>query len=338
MRVACGSCGRAGYIGPGRPIQRPGPVWCFYCARPLTHVDVSPWHEWLFQQVERKRALQASGQLYTRKQSVYDSDCAIDFEGLAGELAACLLLSPGYLTEWQRAVEGGGNNRGRDLLPTWTAGTKTVEVKFTRYRDESRGYLLVRPPSRAGIRMLADFVDDCLYVLVQPDGPLHSLSGWVDRARFLTRKVPNPVGAYPGQTECWGVHWSRLEPLDRLPEPSQLNFAVLPPVSSVSPHKELDLWYGHSIAEGWVVVNWQDPRNRPGRSPRYLYMLRGQDEAEVRVRFSEWSPPAFLDAEQYLCCGVGSEQSVAARELVSLQSRVEGTALNRAPAPDWDRI
>ncbi len=324
MRVSCRSCGRVGYVDPGRWAGRPGSVWCFHCARPVTHVDVSAWGEWLGRQVDRKRALQTSGQLRTRKQSTQQSDREIDADGLAGKLAACLLLCPGFLQEWQQTVESGGNNRGRDLLAAWTAGKLAVEVKYTPYRSENNGYLLVRPPSGCGYQMYADFVEDCLYVLIQPDGPFHCLSGWVDRTQFLARMTPNPVGWLPGQTECWGVHWKRLEPPDRFPEPGVVNFAVLPGEPGVGTCQPSDFWYGYSAVDGCMVVNWQDSRNKPGRSPRQLYMLRGQDDAEVRVPFNDWSPPMYRDATDYLASCGGTEQTSLYGELVSLQARIEG--------------
>jgi hypothetical protein len=52
-------------------------------------------------------------------------------------------------------------------------------------------------------------------------------------------------------------------------------------------------------------------------------MLRGRDDAEIRVRFTDWSPPAFRDAIEYLRSLVEPELSVAARELASLEVRVE---------------
>jgi hypothetical protein len=144
----------------------------------------------------------------------------------------------------------------------------------------------------------------------------------------LTRKVPNPVGMSSGQTECWGVHWTHLEPLHQLPEPERVNFAVLP-TDSGSKKYRLDLWYGHSAINGWIVVNWQDVRNKPGRSPRTLYMLRGLDDAEIRVRFSDWSPPEFREAKEYLKSCEASKQSVLNRDLASLESRIEGSEGSR---------
>lgn len=150
MRAECRSCQRCGRVDPGRWVGRPGPLWCFFCGRQITVVDVSDWSAWIAEQIERKRALQAAGELHTRKQSARESDTEIGADGLAGELAACLLLCPGFLSEWQRSVELSVSNRGRDLLPSWTGGRRSVEVKYTKHRDETRGYLLLRPPPWKG--------------------------------------------------------------------------------------------------------------------------------------------------------------------------------------------
>jgi hypothetical protein len=172
--------------------------------------------------------------------------------------------------------------------------------------------------------MCAEFVDDCLYMLIQPTEASHCLSGWVDRTRFLERKKLNPVPITAGKAECWGVHWTQLEPLNQLPEPDQINFAVLSAKTNITTLPGFELWYGHSAVDGWVVINWRDPRNMPGRSPRYLYLLRGHDDTEVRIRFSDWLSPAFLDAREYLTARCELEQLSLSGQLASLQSRIEG--------------
>jgi hypothetical protein len=62
---------------------------CFYCGRPINAVEISPWNQWIAEQVQKKHAIQQSGQLHTRKQSFDESDVMIDSDGLGGELAAC---------------------------------------------------------------------------------------------------------------------------------------------------------------------------------------------------------------------------------------------------------
>ncbi len=331
MHLFCRTCKRDGLLDPARWAGRPGPVWCFHCRRQIDVVDVSRWAAWVAGQVERKRQLQDAGRLFSRKQAAHKTDGEADSDGTAGELAACLLLCPGFLGEWQQAAERGISNRGRDLLPFWTCLPKPAEVKFTRIRRERWGYLLERPPAGGGFRMRPGYVSDSLYFLVQPCGPRLSLGGWVDRNRFLQRRVENPWGIQPGKTECWGVHWSRLEPPDRLPEPAHVNYAVLPPTTGAA--RDLDLWYGYSAADGWVVVDWDDPRNRPGRPPRQLYMLRCRDDVEVRVPYRSWSPPEYLDAASRLDSLVGAERERGVRELASIQLRLEGVGRGPLPQP-----
>lgn len=177
--------------------------------------------------------------------------------------------------------------------------------------------------------MCNQFVDDCVYVLVQPEAGIHFISGWLDRQSFLARKVDNPVTWTSGQTECWGVLWSNLLPLEQMPEPSQINFAVLQERVDQSPKLGLDMWYGFSASDGWVAINWLDRRNRPGKSPRHLYMLRSLDDAEIRVCFNEWSPPRYREAAQYLASKSETERNCLAHELTALQIRIAGASQTR---------
>jgi hypothetical protein len=322
MRVECQSCKRSGIVDPCRWAGRSGPLMCFYCGRLISVVDVSRWRKWIAGYVQIKKEMQKSGQLHTRKQSLLESDSTIDSDGIAGELAACLLLCPGFLREWQESAENGGNNRGRDLIALWTGLPKSVEVKFTKYQDDRNGYLLIRPPSGTGAQMCNDFVDDAIYVLVQPKGQFHSVSGWIDRHGFLSRKVEDPVPSNDGQTQCWGVHWQKLSSLEQLPEPKQANFAVLPMRSGAKSETKPELWYGFSEVDGWVVINWLDSRNMLGKSPRYLHMLRIQDDAEVRVSFDEWRLPRYKDARQHISEKHGAECDLLEKEFTALHGRI----------------
>src|SRR5262249_20256504 len=147
----------------------------------------------------------------------YQSDAEIDADGLTAELIACLVLCPDRLAPWRMAVERGGNNRGCDLPAEWTGLDKPIEVKSTPYYSSNRGHLLVRPPPRSGKKMCVEFVDDCYYVLLIGEHCRFCLMGWTDRAGFLAHKQTNPVGRREGQSECWGVHWSKLKSLHSLP-------------------------------------------------------------------------------------------------------------------------
>jgi hypothetical protein len=93
---------------------------------------------------------------------------------------------------------------------------KPVEVKQTRYHDQRRGYLLVRPPRRTPGAMLPQYVDDAYYVLLHGQHCRFTLCGWTDRERLIRDGKLNPVPVRPGQRECWGIHWTNLRPLDEL--------------------------------------------------------------------------------------------------------------------------
>ena len=204
--AACESCGSEGEVELP-PLGISGPLTCSNCGSLITILSVRPWAGWIEAQVVAKADRQRAGSLGTRKQSGRQSDVDIDRDGMETELAACLLMCPGYRREW---VLKRGPNRGNDLPPAWTGLPMCVEVKQTRYRDASRGYLLVRPPRRTPGRMLADYDDDCLYVLMHGANGLYTLVGWADRDTLLCRGRLNPVPVRPGQRECWGIHWSRL--------------------------------------------------------------------------------------------------------------------------------
>jgi hypothetical protein len=196
-----------------------------------------------------------------------------------------------------------------------------MKVKSTQHKDESRGYLPVGPPSGKK-RMDSWDVDDCIYVLVQPDDGYYVLSGWVNLLGFLNRKVENP---FRSRTPCWGVFWKKLIPIEELPTPTHVNFVVLPAPADTIPPQKSDLWYGFSAREGWLVINWKDPRNQPGKLPRYLHMLRGRDDAGVRIRFDQWSTPHDYDAADYLAAQKEADRERLTQELKALQVRIENS-------------
>lgn len=182
----------------------------------MSKVEVTGAQAWIDQQVARKREQQESGDLATRKQSSFQTDADIDRDGLAAELAACVLLCPGSLEAWQRAAASTTGNRGRDLLRRWTGLNKHVEVKQTRYQDSERGYLLVRPPRQTPGRMREEYIDDAYYVLLCGEPFQYELTGWIDRDQLISDGQLNPVPIKPGQRECWGIHWTKLRPIDEL--------------------------------------------------------------------------------------------------------------------------
>jgi hypothetical protein len=223
MRATCPNCSKTCDIATAELPTRRSFLTCDGCGRCVTRLDVSDFSGWVDEQVRIKRSLQERGWLGSRKQAVKQSDADIDRDGLAAELAACLLLAPAWVTKWQQLAEAGVSNRGRDLLPRWTELDKPVEVKHTRYRDDRRGFLLVRPPRWTPGEMRPEYLDDAYYVLLHSGGGNGStsvydltLSGWTDRDGLLRDGVRNPVPIGNGQRECWGIHWSKLRPLDEL--------------------------------------------------------------------------------------------------------------------------
>ncbi|HRX78613.1 MAG: hypothetical protein H6821_10615 [Planctomycetaceae bacterium] len=218
MHVSFEHCGQIERCGLAeQPIQH-GPLRCRHCGTLISTIDVTGTRSWIDAQAARKRALSDSGQLATRKQSTQQSDEEIDLDGLSAELAACALLCPRSLDSWRKAAESLKSNRGRDLLRRWTGLNKPVEVKHTRYHDAERGFLLVRPPRQTPGRMREEYIDDAYYLLMVGRPYQHAMVGWIDRDGLIRDGGLNPVPIQPGQRECWGMHWSRLRPVDELVE------------------------------------------------------------------------------------------------------------------------
>lgn len=210
--AACEACGAEGQLLLPA-VAAGGPLACPNCGELISTIGVAPWHHHIEQRVADFAARQRSGRIGTRKQSLQQSDSALDRDGLQAELAACLLICPGQRQQW---LQTSGPNRGSDLPRDWTQLPKSVEVKQTRYRDERRGFLLVRPPRHTPGRMRTDYIDDSLYVLLHGLNGLFTLLGWTDREHLLSAGCLNPVPVRPGQRECWGLHWRRLRPLRTL--------------------------------------------------------------------------------------------------------------------------
>ena len=200
-----------------------GQIICQKCNQLISVVDTSPMDSWIEKEVERKRKLQASGKLRTRIQSTKHSDQEIDRDGLHAEFAACLVLCPRRLVDWQHAAQSNKKNRGRDLPKDLTGLSKHVEIKSTPCYNDNVGHLLIRPPSSQGRVMKPAFVDDSYYFLLSKDQSLVHILGWVDRIEFLKRKRINPVGKKRFQVECWGVFWKKLLELSKLERSQQTN-------------------------------------------------------------------------------------------------------------------
>jgi hypothetical protein len=192
MWAACSSCRAEGDIELA-PHPGPGFLRCCECGAVLDTVDVSAWHLELELAAWTNDRLHVEGKLGSRKQAATQTDVAIDIEGRGAELAACLVLCPRALPWWLEALEHASPNRGRDLPPEWTGLDKPVEVKQTRYRSATKGFLLLRPPRGTPGPMSGDYVDDSYYVLLCGHPFRYGLAGWTDRAGFLTDCVCNPV-------------------------------------------------------------------------------------------------------------------------------------------------
>lgn len=216
MHVSFEHCGHTERFPFSEAAVHHGPLRCARCNAVITAIDVTGAGGWIEAQVARKRQLADVGQLATRKQSSRQSDEEIDRDGLSAELAACVLLCPGSMNKWRKAAEICTGNRGRDLLRSWTGLMKPVEVKHTRYQTENLGVLLVRPPRQTPGRMREEYIDDAYYILMVGQPYEHQLVGWTDREGLIRDGTLNPVPVKPGQRECWGIHWSKLRPLEEL--------------------------------------------------------------------------------------------------------------------------
>lgn len=218
MHVSFEHCGQSKRLPVNERCPRSGPLRCEQCNEFITTVDVTDAQDWIESQAARKQSLGESGQLASRKQSTQHSDKEIDRDGLSAELAACVLLCPGSFDSWRKAAQGLKGNRGRDLPRHWTGLDKPVEVKYTRYHEAQRGFLLVRPPRETPGRMREEYIDDSYYVLMVGEPYQHSMVGWTDRVGLISDGELNPVPIQRGQRECWGMHWSKLRPMTELVE------------------------------------------------------------------------------------------------------------------------
>jgi hypothetical protein len=216
MRIAFSHCDLADAVTLGDSSGARGFLTCPCCGRYVCEVDVSGCRDWIDRQVQYKRHLLRTGRLGTRKQSRRQSDEDIDLDGLAAELAACAILCPGHFESWRKAAERGKGNRGRDLVGRWTGLDKPVEVKQTRYHDEHRGFLLVRPPRCTPGDMRPEYIDAAYYVLLHGSPYRYTLSGWIDREGLVHDGQLNPVPVGRRQRQCWGIHWTKLRPLEDL--------------------------------------------------------------------------------------------------------------------------
>jgi len=210
------------HCGKERTLELPDPnssqLRCQQCGALIRCVNVSSARDWIESQVARKRQLAERGRLGTRKQSMRQSDSGIDRDGLSAELAACAILCPVAFARWQRTAAKSQGNRGRDLLRTWTGLDRPAEIKHTRYQDGRRGFLIIRPPRNTPGGIRAEYVDNAYYVLMTGAPFEHTALGWIDRKGLLQEGQLNPVPLRGSQRECWGIHWSKLRPLDELTE------------------------------------------------------------------------------------------------------------------------
>lgn len=216
MYIECAACGGSGDSDLPEANGTYGFLSCSGCGAILTTINVADWSERVERVVQNKLAMQRSGRIGTRKQSTRQSDADISRDGIAAELAACLLIAPSRREAYWRAAEIGGGNRGRDLTPQMTGLDKPIEVKQTRYRTAQAGYLIVRPPRMTPGRMLTAYIEDSYYLLLHGQPFRYEVLGWADRERVVSHGKLNPIPQSTGQRECWGIHWSQLLPLESL--------------------------------------------------------------------------------------------------------------------------
>jgi len=205
----CAGCKASGFLtveaSPG------GFLACPDCGGPPRRLGVANWSDWIQKQADEKQEAVASGRLGTRKQDYGRSDRDIDVIGTGAELAACLAFCPDRLVDFKLFQ---GPNRGRDFPREWTGLQKPIEVKHTKWRTDTTGYLLVRPPRMTPGKMRQEYIDNSFYVLLTGGSNwIYQFEGWADRQRLIDHGQLNPVPKRERQRECWGIHWSKLLPL-----------------------------------------------------------------------------------------------------------------------------
>lgn len=218
MFMKCADCNASGDMDLPDANEVSGFLSCGLCGGLVGTIDVSEFSDRIERIVQRKLEMKRTGRIGTRKQSMNQSDAEISREGLAAELAACLLIAPARRELYLRDLEVGGGNRGRDFPCELTGLDKPVEVKQTRYRTATAGYLLVRPPRMTPGRMLTTYIDNSYYVLLHGHGFNFTAMGWADRSRVVSDGKLNPVPCGTNQRECWGIHWSKMLQLSSLAE------------------------------------------------------------------------------------------------------------------------
>jgi hypothetical protein len=73
-------------------------------------------------------------------------------------------------------------------------------------------------------------------------------------------------------------------------------------------------WWGYSQEHSWVVLDRDDPRNRPAAP--IVHFLRCSDSAEIAMPRDEWEPPTTISAANYLASIQNDElRSLAERQL-----------------------
>src|SRR5262245_55274821 len=89
-------------------------------------------------------------------------------------------------------------------------------------------------------------------------------------------------------------------------------------------------WWGFSQTHGWVLVDWNDPRNRPGfESPRRLYLIRCQDWAEIPIRWSTWTPPGYVSTKDRIAALPAHSRESALEQIGALQETFYSKTVRR---------
>jgi hypothetical protein len=211
IKAKCRDCGASGDLTVELP-RPPGPLACPACGGLPSWVGVHSLMPWVEDKARYFELRMRRGEIGTRKQDYKSSEFDTSVIGLAAELAGCFVMCPNRIPQYMASKIDAGN-RGIDLPPEWTGLDRPLEVKQTRYRTSTKGFMIVRPPRNTPGPVLREHVDDCYYLLLTGTAPTYRVDGWTDRAGFLRDCLLNPIPKSGSQRDCLGVHWSKLRPL-----------------------------------------------------------------------------------------------------------------------------
>jgi len=160
--------------------------------------------------------------LRSRKQS-QRPERETNVEGIRAELAGAkaLCLDKDAFESYKKAsMEKHGSDRGRDIENSLTGLEKPIEIKLSAWKTEKTGFLFLRPPNRCGLVFdRLKHIDDSYFVLMYSDRSdlvNFEVLGWINAEKLRKIGRYNPIRRRPGQYETFGVHWSKLSPIEEL--------------------------------------------------------------------------------------------------------------------------